>query len=53
MSALFEKDTDTVGLHLKNIYIEQELDEHSSTEKNSVVQNRLVEMTSIIVSIRN
>jgi hypothetical protein len=39
MGILFEKDTDTIGLHLKNIYAEQELEENSTTEYFSVVQN--------------
>lgn len=38
MSDLFEKDTDTIGLHLKNIYAEEELDQKSTTEDFSVVQ---------------
>ena len=38
MSQLFDKDTDTVGLHLKNIYKSGELDEISTTEDSSVVQ---------------
>jgi len=40
MSKLFEKDTDTdtIGLHLKNIYKSEELDEFSTTDKYSVVQ---------------
>ena len=38
MGLLFDKDTDTIGLHLKNIYKEQELDENSTTELFSVVQ---------------
>ena len=38
MSNLFEKDTDTIGLHIKNIYKEKELDEESTTEDFSVVQ---------------
>ncbi len=38
MSQLFDKDTDTVGLHLKNIYISGELEEVSTTEESSVVQ---------------
>jgi hypothetical protein len=38
MSDLFGKDTDTIGLHLKNIYEERELDENSTTELFSVVQ---------------
>ena len=38
MGILFEKDSDTIGLHLKNIFTEQELDEHSTSEIFSVVQ---------------
>jgi prophage maintenance system killer protein len=38
MSALFDKDSDTIGLHLKNIYKEGELLELSTTEDSSVVQ---------------
>jgi hypothetical protein len=38
MGILFDKDTDTIGLHLKNIYKDEELDEISTTEDFSVVQ---------------
>lgn len=38
MSALFNKDTDTIGLHLKNIFSEEELIEDATTEFFSVVQ---------------
>jgi len=38
MAELFDKDTDTIGLHLKNIYSEEELQEKSTTEFFSVVQ---------------
>ncbi len=38
MSELFEKDSDTIGLHLKNIYNSGELEEGSTTEYSSVVQ---------------
>jgi hypothetical protein len=38
MSELFEKETDTIGLHLKNIFNSGELDENSTTEESSVVQ---------------
>ncbi|WP_245893117.1 virulence RhuM family protein [Parapedobacter indicus] len=37
-STLFGKDTDTIGLHLRNIFKEKELEEKSTTEKSSVVQ---------------
>ena len=38
MAELFGKDTDTIGIHLKNIFEEDELDEKSTTEFFSVVQ---------------
>ena len=38
MAQLFEKDSDTIGLHLKNIYQSGELEELSTTEESSVVQ---------------
>ena len=38
MAELFDKDTDTIGLHIKNIYNTGELDEHQTSEKCSVVQ---------------
>jgi len=37
MAELFEKDSDTIGLHIKNIIQEGELDEESTTELFSVV----------------
>ncbi len=38
MAQLFNKDTDTIGLHLKNIYKSSELKEVATTEESSVVQ---------------
>ncbi|MFV8347178.1 RhuM family protein [Flavobacterium sp. ZB4P13] len=38
MAELFDKDSDTIGLHLKNIYSEGELDEMATTEFFTVVQ---------------
>lgn len=38
MAQLFEKDTDTIGLHLKNIYQTGELEELATAEESSVVQ---------------
>jgi hypothetical protein len=38
MAQLFDKDSDTIGLHLKNIYQSGELEELSTTEDSSVVQ---------------
>ena len=39
MDELFDKDTDTIGLHLKNIYKSEELIEVSTTEHSSVVRH--------------
>ena len=38
MAELFEKNIDTVGLHIKNIFSTEELDNKSTTEECSVVQ---------------
>jgi len=38
MAQLFQKDTDTIGLHIRNTYREGELKEKPTTEKYSVVQ---------------
>lgn len=38
MAVLFEKDSDTIGFHIKNIFNSGELDEIATTEKYSVVQ---------------
>ncbi|HEX5743737.1 MAG TPA: RhuM family protein [Flavobacteriaceae bacterium] len=38
MSELFDKDSDTIGLHLINIFKSKELDKNSTTEKYSVVR---------------
>jgi prophage maintenance system killer protein len=38
MAELFMKDSDTIGLHLKSVYKSGELDEFSTTEFSSVVQ---------------
>jgi hypothetical protein len=37
MAKLFDKDSDTIGLHLRNIYKSGELEKISTTEKYSVV----------------
>lgn len=39
MADLFGKDTDTIGLHIRNIFREREVDEASTTEDSSVVQS--------------
>ncbi|HQG78525.1 MAG TPA: RhuM family protein [Bacteroidales bacterium] len=38
MTELFDKDTDTIGLHLKNFYAEEELKENSTTGLFRVIQ---------------
>jgi len=38
IAELFDKDSDTIGLHLKNIYSTGELEDFSTTEDYSVVQ---------------
>lgn len=38
MAKLFSKNSDTIGLHISNIYKEGELDENSTTEYYSVIQ---------------
>jgi hypothetical protein len=38
MANFFDKDSDTIGLHLKNIYKSGELEEISTTEKYPVVR---------------
>lgn len=38
MAKLFEKDSDTVGLHVRNVFKEGELDEAATTEESSVVR---------------
>lgn len=39
MSQLFQRDTDTVGLHIRNAFKEGELDRAATTEQSSVVQS--------------
>ena len=53
MAELFQKDSDTVGLHLKNVYAEGELDEKSTTELFSVVQKEGKRMVSRQVKFYN
>ncbi len=38
MSELFDKDSDTIGLHIKNIFQSKELEGFSTTEDFTVVQ---------------
>ncbi|MDB5146715.1 MAG: cytochrome biosis protein CycH [Mucilaginibacter sp.] len=38
MAELFNKDTDTIGLHIRNIFKEGELEAGATTEESSVVQ---------------
>lgn len=46
MPELFEKDRDTVGVHIKNIYNEGELVEEATAEESSVVQKEGVREVS-------
>ena len=39
MAELFEKDSDTIGLHIRNVFKEGELAREGTTEQSSVVQN--------------
>ena len=38
MAEVFDKDSDTIGLHLRNSYESGELDESATTEESSVVR---------------
>ena len=38
MADLFDKDSDTIGLHIRNIYKESELEKAATTEDFPVVQ---------------
>jgi len=39
MALLFDRDSDTIGLHIRNAYKEAELEESTTTEESSVVQD--------------
>lgn len=41
MGELFGKNTDTIGLHIRNVYRTGELEEKGTTEKYSVVQREV------------
>ena len=53
MGQLFNKDTDTISLHLKNIYESGELEEKSTTEESSVVQKEGKRNVRRIVKLYN
>ncbi|OGK05583.1 MAG: hypothetical protein A2W80_17780 [Candidatus Riflebacteria bacterium GWC2_50_8] len=53
MAELFARDSDTIGLHLKNIYAEQELEEKATTEFFSVVQTEGVRRVSRRIKFYN
>lgn len=38
IAELFDKGSDTIGLHLRNVYESGELDEKATTEESSVVR---------------
>ena len=39
MAELFDRDTDTIGLHIRNIYKERELIRKGTNQESSVIQN--------------
>lgn len=54
MAKLFDKDSDTKGLHVKNIFTTKELDKKATTEKYSVVQkdgNKKVRRTVLFYNL--
>jgi hypothetical protein len=62
MSELFDKDNDTIGLHLKNIFSSGELDEDATTEycsdvllegKRNIKRKKKDTITKVIVSLIN
>lgn len=53
MAELFGKDTDTVGLHIRNIFREGELKESTTTEESSVVRDEGGRTVRRIVGIYN
>ena len=53
MAKLFDKDTDTIGLHIRNVFKEGELGEASTTEESSVVQQEGGRQVRRIVSFYN
>jgi death-on-curing family protein len=53
MSDLFDKDTDTIGLHLKNIFSEEELEAAATTEDFSVVQQEGKRQVKRIIKFYN
>jgi len=42
MAELFDKDRDTIGLYVRNIYSEGELLRKGTTEESSVFQNKVI-----------
>jgi len=53
MAELFEKDVDTIGLHLRNIYKSTELEERATTEKYSVVQQEGIREVKRVIKYYN
>lgn len=53
MAELFGKDSDTIGLHLKSIFKSEELDEFSTTELSSVVQQEGKRIVSRKIKVYN
>jgi hypothetical protein len=53
MSKLFENDSDSIGLYLRNIYKSGELIEKTTTEKYSVVQKEGDRQVTRIIKLYN
>lgn len=53
MGELFDVSTDNVGLHLKNLYEDGELDRQATTEESSVVQSEGVREVQRPVTLYN
>ena len=50
MSDLFDKESDIIGLHLKNIFSEEELEASSTTKDFSVVEQEGKRLVKRIIS---
>lgn len=53
MADVFDSSTDNIGLHLKNIYAEGELEERGTTEQSSVVQTEGTRQVTRRVKVYN
>ncbi len=53
MAELFDRDTDTISLHIKNIYADKELNEVATTEFSSLVQKEGTRLVNRKVKLYN